>query len=662
MLAANSEYNAKVRAGMKMLLKLSAILFCLLLSPMVFADSPPLIPRETLMGNPVKAAVRIAPDGQKYSYIAPSREGVLNIWVQDVKKTKPVEMITNDTHRGIRDYAWAKDNKHILYTQDINGNENWHVYAVDLNNKAVRDLTPFEEVRAENMIVHRNFPDQILVGLNLRDRHVFDMYRINLNTGKVTLDTKNPGDVENWLADDNFQIRAAVAVNGEDGSSILRTRENLNSPWRDIITWPFGESGGLVTFSKDGKTLTITSTLGSNTMRLLEIDPTSGKTLKVLASDPKSDINDVLINENTREVQAVQFDYLKPEWKVLDPTIKDDFAILNAKLKGVYQITSRDKDDRLWAVSVLSDVNPGSFYFYDRANKQLQFLFASRPELEKYHLAKMQPVIIPTQDNMQLVAYLTLPAGKTSNLPMVLDVHGGPWARDDWGYDAESQWLANRGYAVLQVNFRGSTGLGKQYLNAGNKQWGTGKMQQDLTDSVAWAVKKKIADAKKVCIYGGSYGGYATLAGLVFTPTLYACGVDLVGPSNLRTLLASIPPYWKNTRKEMLLRMGDVEKDAALNQKISPLFHVDNIRVPLLIGQGAHDPRVNIEQAAVVVKAMRAKKLPVEYIVYTDEGHGFARPENRLDFYGRMEEFLAKYIGGRAQPMHPVPGSSAEVK
>jgi len=362
-------------------------------------------------------------------------------------------------------------------------------------------------------------------------------------------------------------------------------------------------------------------------------------------------------------VQAVGFNYLKNEWTVLDPSIKADFEALAKVQRGEFYVGTRDRADRNWIVTYQTDDGPVAWYAYSRDTKKAELLFVNQPELAKYQLAKMEPVVIKARDGFELVSYLTVPVGVAAkNLPLVLNVHGGPWGRDTWGYDPESQWFANRGYATLQVNFRGSTGFGKKFLNAGNGEWGVGTMQHDLTDAVKWAIAKGIADPKKVCIYGGSYGGYATLAGLVFTPELYACGVDIVGPSNIKTLFGSIPPYWAPIKTQFVKRVGDVEADEALNQKISPLFHADKVRVPLIIAQGANDPRVNIREADQMVKAMRDRGLAVTYIVYTDEGHGFARPDNRLDFYGRVDEFLGKQLGGRVEPWQEIKGTSAEVR
>ncbi len=626
------------------------------------AEDLPLIPRQVLFGNPVKAAPRISPDGTLLAYLAPSAKNVLNVWVRTIGKADDVQ-VTNDTHRGIRIHFWAEDGKHLFYLQDSGGDENWHVYSVDLVTKVVRDLTPFQGVRATNLMLDKKFPNQMLVGLNLRDRRVSDMHRIDLTSGAITLDTENPGDVLVWVTDPDFQIRACQAQNPQDASTIVRVRDGKDSPWRDLVVLPFGENGGVIDFCADGKSLYFQTSVGADTARLVRIDATTGKELETIARDPKSDLAGAFVHPDTKKVQAVAFSYLKNEWRVLDPSIKEDFAELAKLGRGEFYPGGRDRADTKWLVTYQVDDGPVAWYAYDRTSKKAELLFVNQPDLAKYKMARMEPVVIKARDGFKLVSYLTLPVGsRGKNLPLVLNVHGGPWARDGWGYDSEAQWFANRGYATLQVNFRGSTGFGKKFLNAGNGQWGVGTMQHDLTDAVRWAIKQGIADPKKVCIYGGSYGGYATLAGLVFTPELYSCGVDIVGPSNIKTLLASIPPYWAPMKKQMILRIGDIENDEAFNKKISPLFHAANIRVPLIVAQGANDPRVNIREADQVVTAMRAKKLPVTYVVYTDEGHGFARPDNRLDFYGRVDEFLAKHLGGRSEPWQKIEGTSAEVR
>jgi dipeptidyl aminopeptidase/acylaminoacyl peptidase len=641
---------------------LVAIVFVLGAAALAQGELPPLIPREVLLGNPVKAAPQISPDGTRLSFLAPSPEGVLNVWVRTIGKDDDAQ-VTKDTHRGIRIYLWAQDGKHLLYLQDVGGDENFHVYSVDLGSRVIRDMTPFAGIRAEGVILDRKHPNEMLVGLNLRDRRVFDIYRVDFTTGAVVPDTANPGDVVAWQTDPDFEIRGAMARNPKDGSTILRVRDRKDAPWRDLVAWPFGENGGVEDFTVDGKALFVETSIGSDTTRLVKVDAATGKELETIASNPRCDVSGVLVQPDTHEVQAVTFNYLKTEWRAIDPNLRDDLAAIAAIHRGVFAIQSRDAADRNWVVAFSSDNGPAAWYAYHRETRKADFLFVSQPDLENAGLAAMEPVVIKARDGYELVAYLTLPPGiEAHNLPLVLNVHGGPWGRDNWGFRPDVQWFANRGYACLQVNFRGSTGFGKKFLNAGNGQWGVGSMQHDLTDAVRWAIDKGIADPKRVCIYGGSYGGYATLAGLTFTPELYACGVDIVGPSHIKTLFASIPPYWAPIKSEFLLRVGDPEKDDALDRRISPLFHVDAIRAPLLIGQGANDPRVNINESNQIVEAMRARKLPVTYVVYTDEGHGFARPANRLDFNGRTEEFLAKFLGGRAEPWREVKGSAVEVK
>jgi dipeptidyl aminopeptidase/acylaminoacyl peptidase len=634
-------------------------------------DLPALIPLEVLFGNPTRTQARIAPTGDWLSWLAPSDAGVLNVWVQPADGSAAPRQITEDKVRGIRFHGWSQDGKWVLYLQDQGGDENWHLYAVDVANGGTRDLTPFEGVRAENLITDPEHPREVLVGLNKRDPSVFDMYRIDLASGEVSLDTENPGDVLGWLTDADFRIRAAEAKDPQTGDDIVRVRDNEDADWRELLRFPFGENGGAYGFDQSGDTLFVTSSLGSDTTRLLAVDAKTGATKRELAQDPKSDVAGVIVHPTEHRIQAVEFDYLKPEWRLLDETLKADFDYLRGVADGELMIADRTLADDRWIVAFQPDDGPTSYYFYRRAGngseQSAQLLFVTRPELKEHALASMQPVEIRARDGLTLPGYLTLPANiegprPPAPLPMVLLVHGGPWARDYWGYDAQAQWLANRGYAVLQVNFRGSTGFGKAFLNAGNNEWGVGDMQHDLTDAVQWAVDQDITAPGQVCIMGASYGGYATLAGLAFTPNLYACGVDIVGPSHIKTLFESIPPYWAPAKKELMLRVGDVENDAELNRRISPLFHVDNIDDPLMVLQGANDPRVKIAESDQIVEAMREKDLPVTYIVFPDEGHGFARPENRLDAFAHIERFLAAHLGGRAEPVQEIDGSTAEMR
>ena len=643
-------------------LRLALVLLGLALAPAAGrAALPELIPREVFLGNPVKSQPRLTPLGTQMLYLRPSDANVLNVWTRTLGRIDD-RMVTSDSLRGIRTALWTEDNLDLLYLQDVDGNENFHVYIVDSYGYHTRDLTPHPGVRAQGIQLHSRHPNEMLVAMNQRDRKVFDLYRINLPTGRETLDTENPGDVEEFFTDTAFVIRAAMAANERDGSRTLRVRDSATAPWRDLITWPFGERGSFVGFSPDGRACYVTSSLGSDVTRLVTLDLASGRELEVVASDPRCDVGTVLKDPVTGALQAVSFNYLRTEWKVLDPAFAPDFAALAAVREGDLDVVSRDRAGAIWVVAYTADDGPLSWYLYDRKTRQASKLFTSQPALEAVPLAKTQPVTIPARDRRVLPSYLTLPAGVPGKrLPMVLDVHGGPWSRDTWGYNGTVQWLANRGYAVLQVNFRASSGFGKAHMNAGNAQWGQ-TMQDDLTDAVRWAIAKGYADPRRVAIMGGSYGGYATLAGLAFTPELYACGVDIVGPSNLRTLLSTIPAYWAVGRREMVKRMGEVETDSVFNQKVSPLFHAERIRAPLLIGQGQNDPRVNVRESDQIVAALRAHHLQVEYLVYKDEGHGFARPQNRLDFYGRAEQFLARHLGGRAEPFAPVEGSTAEAR
>ena len=624
--------------------------------------APALIPREILFGNPVKAAPRLSPDGKRLSYLAPSEQGVLNVWLRTLGREDAVQL-TDDRKRGIRSHGWAHDGSHVLFVQDSAGDENWHVHSVDIETRQVRDLTPFQGVRAEGLMLDREHPQQLLVGLNLRDRRVFDIYRIDLVSGAVQLDTENPGDVLGWLADAEFIIRGALAQDATDASRVLRVRDDATAEWRELCRWPFGETGGGLGFTRDGRRLFVESSLGSDTTRLLIVDATSGETLEEVAHDPRCDLGSVMAHPEEHVIEAVRFHHERPEWRVIDQRLAEDFERLSQLTPGSFSVTSRDHADRQWTVACERDDGPLAWYLYDRGEEKAEKLFVNRPELETVGLRPRRPVRIGTRGRSQLVCSLTLPGSPGQGpVPLVCSFPGGPWARDYWGLDNEAQWLANRGYAALQVNYRGSTGFGKTFLNAGNGEWGVGAMQHDLSDAVRWAIEQGVADPDRICIYGGSYGGYAALAGLCFTPELYRCGVDIVGPSNIRTLFESVPPYWLPMKRQLELRVGEVQKDEELNRRISPLFHADRIRVPLIIAQGANDPRVNEREAEQMVRAMRERGLEVTYVLYPDEGHGFARPENRLDFYGRVEEFLAEQLGGRAEPWTEVKGATAELR
>ncbi|MBC8120290.1 MAG: S9 family peptidase, partial [Gemmatimonadaceae bacterium] len=617
----------------------------------VHAELPPLIPRAVLFGNPEKTSPKLSPDGKRLAWLAPDQKDVLQVWVKTVGKNDD-KIVTSDKKRGIRQFFWAYNNRTLLYLQDSDGDENFHLYGVDPAKNQTHDLTPALKVRAEVIAVDPNFPDQILVSLNQRDPRLFDVYRLNLNSGALVLDTENPGDVESFSADSKLVVRAAT-VTTPDGGTEIRLREKAGVPWKTWLKADPTEILKFVDFTGDGQSATLISSLSTDTARVV-VKNIAKKTERVLAANPEVDAEEVVIQPRTHQVQAVSFAPGRESWQVIDPSVEADFGKLASVFDGDFSIVNRDSRDSTWLVVYTADRASVRYYTWDRATKKATLLLVQRPKLEGLPLARMEPVMIDSRDGLKLRAYLTTPVGVPARkLPMVLYVHGGPWARDNWGFNPTVQWLANRGYAVLQVNFRGSTGYGKAYLNAGNRQWGL-KMHDDLIDAVNWATGTRgIADPQKVAIYGGSYGGYATLAGLTFTPEVFACGVDIVGPSNLKTLISTIPPYWKPIRAMFDLRMGNVDdpRDAELIRNASPLFKADQIRRPLLIGQGANDPRVNQAESEQIVSAIEKNGGAVTYVLYPDEGHGFARPENRIDFSARAEQFLAEHLGGRAEPL-----------
>ena len=626
-----------------------AILFALVIATTILGNAQEkftttLIPREILFGNPEKTNPQISPDGTQLGYLAPVN-GVLNVWIRTIGKTDD-RAVTNDTKRGIRNFLWQYDNQHVLYTQDVGGDENWRLFQTDITTKQTKDLTPYEKVRVDLVAYDWKTPETVLVQANKRDPKVFDVYSVDLATGKVEMNTENPGDVQGWQADNALQVRAAQIAT-DDGGTIIRVRNDAKSPWRELVKWGPDETfGGITGFSPDNKKIWIATSLDANAARLVEYDVATGAH-KVIAEDPQFDVQNVITNPKTNALEVVTFIKQRTAYDFIDPKMKADYEALEKVNHGDILGVSRTLDDSKWIVTFMSDDAPVTNYLYDRPSRKATLLFTDRPALEKYKLSSMKPIDFTARDGMKIYGYLTTPAGMDAkNLPMVLFVHGGPWARDEWGYSRYAQWLANRGYAVLQVNFRGSTGYGKQYVNAGDRQW-AGTMHTDLLDGKDWAVKQGVADANKVCIMGGSYGGYATLAGVTFSPDAFACGVDIVGPSNLNTLLKTIPPYWSTLLSTFHKRMGDSEE--FLNTQ-SPLFKANQIKVPLLIGQGANDPRVNKKESDQIVAAMRKNDKDVVYYVFPDEGHGFARPTNNMAFIAAAENFLAKYLGGRAEP------------
>ncbi|NQE36998.1 S9 family peptidase [Microcoleus asticus] len=609
-------------------------------------ELPPLIKREILFGNPEKTSPRLSPDGKYLAYIAPDENNVLQVQLRTVGQADD-RQLTADKKRGIRIFFWTYSGEELIYLQDAEGDENWHLFSVNIHSNQVRDLTPFQGVQAQPIAFDRNFPNEILVGMNIRDRSKHDVYRINLKNGAVEFDTDNPGNIVGWTADAQFQVRAATATTADGGSELV-FRETADKSWESLRSWGPDEEGSAVMFSENGKILYIMGNHDANAERLIALDLET-KQETDLASDPEYDVGGIVVHPTKREIQAVSFYKDKQEWQILDQSIAEDFEAIGKLGPGEFSITSRNLADTTWLVAYITDDGPVYYYTFDRASKTCTFLFSNQPKLEGLPLSSMEPISYTARDGLTIHGYLTKPVGVATPVPTVLLVHGGPWARDTWGYDPAAQWLANRGYAVLQINFRGSTGYGKAFLNAGNREWGA-KMHDDLLDGVNWLVETGISQPDKIAIMGGSYGGYAALAGLTFSPDVFACAVDIVGPSNLITLLQSIPPYWEPLKANMYHRVGNLETEPEFLKSISPLFFVDRIQKPLLIGQGANDPRVKEAESEQIVNAMKQAGKPVEYVLYTDEGHGFARPENRLHFYAIAEEFLAKYLGGRFEP------------
>jgi dipeptidyl aminopeptidase/acylaminoacyl peptidase len=624
---------------------------------------PLLIPRELLFGNPQRWQPTLSPDGRKMGWLAPDARDVRQVWVCTLNANDE-RCVTTNRHRGISFYGWAWDSKTILYIQDSDGDENFHLFAVDLETGNVRDLTPWQGVRCEFVAAHPKYPDQVLVALNVRDRRTMDVWRISLTSGAAALDTENPGGVVGWLADDNFVVRGATAITA-DGTFEVRVRDDRTAPWRAVASPGADDEVVALGFSKDGSELFLKSSIGGETIHIAAKNLKTGAEREI-ANHPKLDAEEVVIHPISRAVEAVAFHPGRREWLVIDPAVAGDFDALTKLEDGDFSIVSRDAADNRWIVEFYGDLLPPKYFLWDRGARQTSFLFSYQPKLDAYRFAATKPIRYHARDGMELHAYLTVPSGLDGRkLPLVLFVHGGPWARDYWGFDGYVQLLANRGYAVLQPNYRGSTGYGKTYLHAGDLQWGRA-MQDDLTDAVKWAIAENIADPDRIAIFGGSYGGYAALAGATFTPDLYRCAVDLVGPSSLFTLLASFPSYWLPLISLFKRRMGDPDKpsEREMLSRVSPLFSAERIRIPLLIGQGANDPRVTQLESEQIVAAIEKNGSAVTYVLYPDEGHGFVRPANIIDFTARAETFLAQYLGGRYEPMtvDRIPGSTAVVR
>ncbi|HEY5107559.1 MAG TPA: S9 family peptidase [Caulobacteraceae bacterium] len=629
------------------------------------------IARAAFFGNPSRTAATISPDGAHIAFLAPL-DGVLNVWVAPVGAISEAKVLSRETERPIGAFFWAPDSSRVLYLQDQGGAEDYLLYGVALGGGRTVGLTPFAKTTARIVGVSRHVHDAILIGLNNRDARWHDVWRLDPESGALTLVWENPGGYAAVFADRELNLVLAQRSLADGGSQFERFDEGLRLTTLFSIDLEDSLSTGVISV-RDRACIYLIDSRGRDAAALCRMDAGSGET-KVIAQDARADIGGSIRDPRTGDVEAYSVNYLTRRWTGLTPEAASDISLVNRLAGGEWLVTSQSDDDRLWTVLVDRVSEPASFHLFDRQTKAFTKLFTTRPELEGKTLAAMQPLEVRARDGLTLVCYLSLPPGAHGSgaegdgrpqrpLPMVLLVHGGPWGRDVYGYNAYHQWLANRGYAVLSVNFRGSTGFGKSFITAGDRQWGAA-MHDDLLDAADEAVKRGITTPGAIAIMGGSYGGYAVLAGLTMTPEVFACGVDIVGPSNLITLLETIPPYWAAIYEQFAQRMGDprTPEGRALLVERSPLTHADKISAPLLIGQGANDPRVNKRESDQIVEAMKARGIPVTYVNYPDEGHGFHRPENNISFNAIIEGFLARCLGGANEPIGgDFAGASLEV-
>ncbi len=604
------------------------------------AQTPRRIPLRDFFRNPEKAYFQISPDGNHISFTQPY-ENRMNVFVQR-RGTDKATRVTSVTDRDISAYFW-KGNDRILYLKDFGGDENYHLFAVNIDGTREVDLTPFDSVQVrliDDLIDH---PTDVLIGMNKRNPQIFDAYRLNTASGELRMEAENPGNIVSWMTDHDGNIRIATATDGVNVSILYR--DNSAEPFRTLMQTNFKDSFSPLFFTFDNKNIYATSNLGRDKMAIVKYDVASGKEIEVIFEHPEVDVESMAYSRKRKVLTQINYTTWKPEEKFLDKETEMIYGDLRKRLPGYeVAVTFNNKEEDILIVRTFSDRTLGAYYLYEKESGNLTKLAERNPWLNENELAPMKPISYKARDGLLIHGYLTLPLGKEpKNLPVVVNPHGGPWYRDTWGFNPEVQFLANRGYAVLQINFRGSTGYGREFWMKSFKQWG-GAMQDDITDGVKWLIAEGIADPKRIAIYGGSYGGYATLAGLAFSPELYACGVDYVGVSNLFTFLKTIPPYWKPYLDMMYEMVGNPTEDSARFVERSPVFHAEKIKAPLLVAQGANDPRVKIDESNQIVEALRKRGVEVEYMVKDNEGHGFANEENRFDFYEAMEKFLEKHL------------------
>ncbi|MCG8697679.1 MAG: S9 family peptidase [Bacteroidales bacterium] len=607
--------------------------------------SAPMIPMKDFFKNPEKTKYQISPDGNHVSYMAPW-ETRLNIFVKKTGKEE-VNQITFEKDRSIHGYMWANENR-ILYIRDEGGNEDFKLYGVDLDGANSKCLTCFEGVRTQLLDDLKDIKDEIIIGLNKRDARVYDPYRLNIVTGELTMLAENPGNITGWKTDHEGKLRLAIAMVGGVNVEILY-RDNEEDEFETIIstTWKDEFTPKLFTF--DNKKLYAMSNIGRDKAALVIFDPKTKTEEEVLYQNDNVDVTYLGYSRKRKIITTAYYTTDKQQAHYFDSESENLMKNLEAKLPGYeIAISSENDDENIFLIRTYSDRSRGSYYLYEKETGKLEKLADVSPWINEDNMAEMKPITYQSRDGLTIHGYLTLPKGKAENLPVVIHPHGGPWHRDKWAFNPEVQFLANRGYAVLQMNFRGSTGYGKEFWLKSVKQWGR-TMQDDITDGVNWLIDQGIADPKRVGIYGASYGGYAVLAGLTITPDLYACGVDYVGVSNMFTFLNTIPPYWEPMREMLYEMVGHPQEDSVMLREVSPVYLVDNIKAPLFVAQGANDPRVKINESDQIVEALKAKGVDVEYMVKEDEGHGFYNEENRFDFYTAMEKFLATHLGGKME-------------
>lgn len=599
---------------------------------------------EDFFRKPEKVAFALSPDGKYYAYMAPYMHR-LNIFVQEIGKVTETQL-TSDTTRDISEFIWGNNNR-ILYLKDTGGDENFKLFGVNIDGSNLKGLTDFEKVRTSIIDDLPEIDDYIIVGLNKRNPQVFDPYRLNINTGELSMLAENPGNIQTWVTDHEGKLRLALAIVDGVNTSVL-FRETESEPFKTVLTTSFKESLAPQFFTFDNKNIYASSNLGRDKSAIVEFDPRSGKEVKILYENPDYDVDALFYSRARKVLTAARYTSWKRERYFFDKEFENMISKLKNELGDIeFGIVSYNKTEDKNIVSSFSDKSNGSYYLYDKNSGKLEKIIDISPWIDSDEMGNQIPIEYKSRDNLTINGYITLPKGYTldnaRNLPVIVNPHGGPWYRDSWGFNPEVQFLANRGYAVFQMNFRGSTGYGKKFWEASFKQWGKA-MQNDITDGVKWLIDKGIADKTRIGIYGASYGGYATLAGVTFTPDLYAAAVDYVGVSNMFTFMKTIPPYWKPMLDMMFEMVGDPVQDSILLREASPVFHVDKIITPLFIAQGANDPRVNINESNQMVEALKKRGVIVDYMVKANEGHGFYNEENIFDFYHSMEKFLNDHL------------------